>query len=498
MIDSESLIKDLIAKRELRVTLSAIRGYIREGDKSLAAGISEDKDCLDALRSALDSSDPKERKSAVLLIGELPLGKDLAASFLKALMTGYGKERTLFVRESYLKSIRALSDISPLGTDDLRTLRARLVQIDSGSFTEEDMKHILSERKQLIQIPGMAERREAAEFVEPESAGLFLLPVKGLYRPLKEELMSRGIDKGYSSAGVLVAASNVEKVRDCRLYQSFWYRIRGRFSGKTETLSDEIRNSGLPDLLRSAYKSRVVSIRINVHQRKDGSSSASKRFAPELLYLLRGRAVNTAPYDLTLHFLPRKSGGLILFADPAGARDQRFSYVRERLSTSMQPVKAAIMVYLVRNYLHQDARVFDPFSGNGTLLLERDQYLTTRVMFAADTNPLAIRAGEENARLKGRRVYFVRRSAFTFESDRPFDEIISELPDLYEKSDADRDEFYTMTGETMERLLAPKGRAFLLAGGNEIKAMIRKSGSLSFLEEIPFDDRRSIYVIERI
>lgn len=501
MVNSEELIKNLNDGRSLRTTLSDIRKAIRDGDRDIGKSIAGDSDSARALAGALDSDDAKTRKSAALLIGELPLdlGERDSVMLLEALMDAYHREDTLFVRESYLKSVVRLGGKKILNDHDAEYLTHRLNEIDSGTFDDSDMKHIFAERKQLTEILDDGSEKAPAVFIEPDSFDAMLVPVKGFYEPLKEELKSRGIEKGFSSVGALIRSEDVPGLIDIRLYDHLMYRIRGTFSGRPESMREEISGSDFLRFIRRTTRPEdKISVRIVVHEKADHRTDAARRFTAEFLYLFRDRLLNTSPYDMELHFYARKSGGYMLFVRPLGMTDERFGYAKERLSTSMQPVKAAIMVYLIRKYLKEDARVADIFSGNGTLLLERDEYLKTRVMFATDTNPDAVKAGKANAGLKGRNVYFVRRSAFTFESDDPFDEIISELPDMYDKEDADREEFFTKTGKATERLLAQHGFAFYLAGGNEIKAMIRKFDGLSFREEIPFDDKRNIYVIERV
>lgn len=501
MINSEVLITNLKENKDLRTTLSDIRKSIREGDEAIGPSIADDSESARALVRGLDCDDAKVRKSAALLIGELPLdlGDKDSVMLLEALMDAYRREDRLFVRESYLKSVIRLGGKGILSDSDAAYLEKRLKEIDTTSFPEADMKHILAERKQLVEILDAGDSHQAAVFIEPDSFGALLVPVRGFYEPLKEELKHRGIDKGFSAIGALIKSEDLPRVLDIRLYSHLMYRIQGTFKARPDTMREEISKSDfLRFLRRTTRPDDKISVRIVVHEKKDHHTDAAKRFTAEFLYLFRDRLVNSAPYDMELHFYPKKSGGYALFIRPLGMADDRFAYAADRLSTSMQPVKAAIMVYLVRKFLKEDARVADIFSGNGTLLLERDEYLKTHVLFAIDTSADAIRAGKADAMRKDKNIYFVRRSAFTFESDEPFDEIISELPDMYDKDEGDRKEFFEKTEKATVKLLKPHGYAFYLTGGSEIKAMIRKSGGLSFCEEIPFDDKRSIYVIERV
>ena len=280
---------------------------------------------------------------------------------------------------------------------------------------------------------------------------------------------------------IMVSArkEDIDKVRDLRIYDHLKYLISGDFTLEAEKIRDEIRKSALASFIRKAYNTSV-SVRVHIHEKGDRSLKQAKRFTGELIRMSGGDLVNEAPYDAELHFYKKKSGGYVLFLKPL-AEDQRFAYDCNRLSTSMQPVKAAVMNALISDHLSSYARVIDLFAGNGSLLLERDEALRTKAMFACDTNEAAVGAGRKNSELKGRTVNYVHRSAFTFDTQEPFDEIISELPDLFEKTDRDRTEFFEKLAKTTVSVLRSGGKAFYLtAEGNEMKAMVRKEGRIEF------------------
>lgn len=483
----EILLDDLKNKKNLRQTLSGLRAGLKE-NKEFKAFFKEDGEAVKALVESLGADDAKARKSAALLIGDL----GLAGEEKNALLEAYQNEETLFVRESYLK---ALAEGGAVLSDEERiVLNQRLEQIDGTDFPESDMKHILAERKVLTQILG-SQKESSAVFKEPSGVPVLMVPVKGFYEPLKKALNERGITKGFSQIGALLWPGDIDKVRDLRIYDHLKYLISGDFTLEAEKIRDEIRKSALASFIRKAYNTSV-SVRVHIHENGDRSLKQAKRFTGELLRMSGGDLVNEAPYDAELHFYKKKSGGYVLFLKPL-AEDQRFAYDCNRLSTSMQPVKAAIMNALISDYLSSYARVIDLFAGNGSLLLERDEALRTKAMFACDTNEAAVEAGRKNSELKGRTVNYVHRSAFTFDTQEPFDEIISELPDLFEKADSDRTEFFEKLAKTTVSVLRSGGRAFYLtAEGNEMKAMVRKDGRIGFLKEIPFDDKRSIFILE--
>ena len=486
----ESLLERLKSREDLRQTLSALRKVLKE-DSQARDTFLIDKEAVEALEECLDSEDAKTRKSVALLIGEIGLSKQ--DTYREKLLEAYQNESTLFVRESYLKALRESG--GSLSSSQREILTERLKYIDENEFPDSDMKHIIAERKALSQLLG-DEKRERAVFTGPKNLPVLMVPAKGFFAPLKKALAERGITRGFSGIGVLLNNSDFSRVKDIRIYDHLKYLVPGKFSLEAESDRTEIERSALLSTLDRIYKGSV-SIRVYVHQSGERSARQAKRFSGELLRAGGGKLLNEAPYDAELHFYKKKSGGYALFIRPL-ISDARFSYDRERLSTSMQPVKAAVMVSMISDYLDSYARVVDLFSGNGTLLLERDEALKTKVMFGVDTSEEAVACGRKNAAEKGRAVNFVHRSAFTFESEELFDEIISELPDLYEKSSTDRKEFFEKLGAETENILRRGGHAFYLTSeGNEIKAMVRKSNGLDFIDQVQFDDKRSIFILEK-
>lgn len=487
----ETLVGELKAGNNIRQTLSELR-TVTNADDNAADLLKNDDKALNCLLSDLHDDDPKVRKSAALLSGSLELPKN--SDYRKELIACYENEQTLFARDSYLKGLIASGGKNILDEDDTKILENRLVEIDTNEFPEEDMKHILSERKQLVKLIGEGKKKKAV-FKRPGNMLVLMVPVKDMYEPLKAEIRSRGITKGFSSIGVLVSPTDFERVRDLRVYDHLKYLVPGEFSLDTKKLDKELSVSGLEDFIKKAYNEKV-SFRTYIHEKNDAGRKRAKMIAGEIARLSGGEMINEAPYDCELHFYKKKSGDYSLFIRPL-TEDERFSYAEKRLSTSMQPVKAAIMVSLISEFIGSYARVCDIFAGNGTLLMERDETLKTKVMFACDTNEEAVLYGRENAARKGVVINYVHRSAFTFESSEKFDEIISELPDLYDKSETDRNEFFEKLGMSTKRLLGAGGKAFYLTSRlNEMRAMTRKTKGLSFIREIPFDEKRNIFVLE--
>ena len=94
-----------------------------------------------------------------------------------------------------------------------------------------------------------------------------------------------------------------------------------------------------------------------------------KKLEGELEFYGSGRLkADKSEADLHLHFFLQKSGNMGLFVRPLAQVDNRFSYRRAELDTSMAPRKAVKMVTLLASELAADARVIDPFAGTGTLL----------------------------------------------------------------------------------------------------------------------------------
>ena len=81
---------------------------------------------------------------------------------------------------------------------------------------------------------------------------------------------------------------------------------------------------------------------------------------------------STSHYEVELRLVENKAGDFNLMIKLFTYKDPRFRYRREAMSSSIQPVNAALAMKLAQKYLKEGAQVLDPFCGVGTMLIERN------------------------------------------------------------------------------------------------------------------------------
>ena len=116
-------------KESVRETLSAIRSEIKEDKKK--EELLQQPGLQEVLVGFLEDEDAKTRKNAALLIGDLKLQEAD-----EALLTAYQKEKTLFVRSSYLAALGKLD-----ASEYLEYFKERLEELKQQPVAEEEKKH---------------------------------------------------------------------------------------------------------------------------------------------------------------------------------------------------------------------------------------------------------------------------------------------------------------------------------------------------------------------
>ena len=232
---------------------------------------------------------------------------------------------------------------------------------------------------------------------------------------------------------------------------------------------------------------------------EDRSGAALKRAAAELEEASKGRLRNSkTAYEFTLVLMAKRDGSLSPYIKLPDSTDHRFDYRKNSEATSMSAVMAAEAVQMIRPYLKDGAQVIDPFAGVGTLLIERAKAVPHGDLYATDIYGHAVIGGRENAELAGVNISYINRDFFDFKHDYPFDEVITEFPDLFNKEAEEKEEFFRNFFRSAMEVTADKAMLFLISA--EDKAMhkhIRLNPELRIVSEIEFRGHEKIYVIDK-
>ena len=464
---------------------------------------------------------------------EAPTASDLpSAEVASYLYAAYKAEETMFVRSAYLEALKCF-DCEPYRAE----LMERLTFLKEESWAEGDLKHVREERHAIESLFEASASEMKSEFKGLDrEMGILLVIDEAVREAAQTEL---GAGAKVVPGGVRLTTSSWKKVQSCRLYKEALFPVPLR-KGSQITISNMgslVADSKLipmvDELLKAAGDStqtgsageNAVSVgnaaenagsvgsagenagarehpfrmEIRSSSDEDRSGTVLKRAAAELEEASKGRLRNSkTAYEFTLVLMAKRDGSLSPYIKLPDSTDHRFDYRKNSEATSMSAVMAAEAVQMIRPYLKDGAQVIDPFAGVGTLLIERAKAVPHGDLYATDIYGHAVIGGRENAELAGVNISYINRDFFDFKHDYPFDEVITEFPDLFNKEAEEKEEFFRNFFRSAMEVTADKAMLFLISA--EDKAMhkhIRLNPELRIVSEIEFRSHEKIYVIEK-
>ncbi|MCR4673060.1 MAG: methyltransferase domain-containing protein [Lachnospiraceae bacterium] len=459
-----------------------------------------------ALAGLLKSDDAKTRRNAALILGEAG-----ARGKSAAVMAAYEKEEQLFVRSSYLKALKDL-DWEPYRGK----LEERMRQIEDQAGAEgsgdkaENSKHLSEE---LAILRGMLLKDNTPEkhvftgynimsdVVLLTSAGLEKLTLNALPDFIRE---GAKVHKG----AVEVSTDKFSVVSGIRTVKGFLFRFMpGTADGRDPAeLAGKIARAGIVRYLKTRHRGTgAFYFRVDLRQKKACSVICDpgkyiRNFSSALERASSGQLKNSASfYEAELRLVEGQNGKFAAFLKLYTFDDSRFSYRRKTLSSSTGPVRAAEVCALARDYMDERAAVLDPFCGTGTLLFERGRAAGFTALYGVDIFGEAIKGANENAEVygHGRKIYFVTRDFRDFTHDRPFDEIITELPSAGGKLErTDIVKLYAEFAEKAAGWAVPGGRMIALTAHPDLLRKAAKVRGLAEKEsfEIPGSKGQSLII----
>lgn len=464
---------------------------------------------------------------------EAPTASDLpSAEVASYLYAAYKAEETMFVRSAYLEALKCF-DCEPYRAE----LMERLTFLKEESWAEGDMKHVREERHAIESLFEASASEMKSEFKGLDrEMGILLVIDEAVREAAQTEL---GAGARVVPGGVRLTTSSWKKVQSCRLYKEALFPVPLR-KGSQITISNMgslVADSKLipmvDELLKAAGDStqtgsageNAVSVgnavenagsvgsagenagarehpfrmEIRSSSDEDRSGTVLKRAAAELEEASKGRLRNSkTAYEFTLVLMAKRDGSLSPYIKLPDSTDHRFDYRKNSEATSMSAVMAAEAVQMIRPYLKDGAQVIDPFAGVGTLLIERAKSVPHGDLYATDIYGHAVIGGRENAELAGVNISYINRDFFDFKHDYPFDEVITEFPDLFNKEAEEKEEFFRNFFRSAMEVTADKAMLFLISAEDKVMHKhIRLNPELRIVSEIEFRGHEKIYVIDK-
>lgn len=451
------LYEQIGGQQEVRHTLIEIKAVLKDEEKKKQLQQLFDVQPR-VLADCLKHEDPKVRKNAALILGELQ-GQEIP----KWLWTAYEQEEQLLVRGDYLKALAAF-DCSPY----LEALKGRQKELEEAQAD----KHLRQELMELRKLLFRQETQKGHAFTGyEEPVDVLLMTNKGHERLLAsqvKEVLGEEVNLRLIKGGVQAVQVQIEKLLPLRTYRELLFCLKGSKRMPAEDAAELLMQTDLPELLGRLHEGEgPYYFRIDCKSSMDlGQRSAfCKRLAAQLEER-SGGALRNAPsaYEIEIRFVENKEGSFYPLLKLHTLPDKRFAYRKYTVAASMAPVQAALCMELAAPYLKEQAQVLDPFCGAGTMLLERNYKLHANTLYGIDLYAPAIEGARANAEIAGVPAHFINRDSLSFTHGYLFDEIVTNFPTKGKSLDAHGlDCLYGQFLDKAERLLKPEGMILLYA-----------------------------------
>ena len=374
-------------------------------------------------KDLLCHEDAKVRKNIAVIIGELEL-----EGLIPELWEAYEGEETLFVKTAYLKAFQQIDCESYIPK-----FQERLEYLLSTKFTEEQEKHITEEIRELTGLIGQYERTQTHYFIGYDEPGRVVLTTNRNYPELTLQQLYRCNAKKISG-GVAVEYEDMRDFMSIRTWQEILFPLPSAKNMPLDpkSIAHTMILGGLMTFLDarhlggSTYRFRVeLRGRLTMDEKK----TMAKKIAVAIEKESSHRLINSvSDYEIEIRLLEGQNGKYHAYLKLYTIPDNRFSYRKGILSTSINPTTAATVMELARPYLKEGAQVLDPFCGAGTMLIERNFAMPAHPLYGVDLFGKAIDYGRENAKRARVKINFINRNFVDFAHDYLFDEIITNMP----------------------------------------------------------------------
>lgn len=480
--------------QEVRQTLSKTRQAIKDkGElRKLSLLVQGEEEVLVKL---LESEDAKTRKNAALLMGDL--GNQL---FLTPLWNAYQKEQQRFIKSSYLSAISSLDY-----REYLDAVKEQLSSLQNETVTAENQKHLMEEMRELSSLIVRLEGAATHMFSGwDENYDIFLLTNRNFQELTSNELLALEpkAKTKLMGAGVVANVPNLRWLREIRTYQELLFVVRGMETCEMEPdqIAKTVVNSPLMAFLAKSHEGNPpFYFRLEMKSKRDlGQKSVFlKKLSSKIETLSDRKLINTTDnYEFELRLIENKLGNCNIMIKLYTLKDQRFTYRKEVIPTSIKPVNAALTAALAKEYMKEDGQVLDPFCGVGTMLIERHKAVRANTSYGIDLQEDAISKARKNAETAKQVIHFINRDFFQFKHDYLFDEVITNMPFQIGRFTEDEVyEIYERFFQTIPRLLNEGAVLILYTHNQEDVVRLTFRTQFSILKDYEISKREGTHVM---
>lgn len=381
--------------------------------------LSGNPEILPAIRKNLSAPSPKLRRNSAQLLSRL----SREDADIELIIERLGAEETRFVLPSLLLSLGAMG--GPIASAALAGYTP------APPADESERTHYDAEREALRLARVSCMKHEKHAFLGLDRPReLELTAPDRLSEPLREELEELGFHTGEPRrASLNVKTSDYAGLFEARCFSEALFPIARGVALKPSSVAPLAKKFMLDFMQATHGGEPPYRYRIEIEGEMDGITA----YKHALRDLIDDDAIVNAPSDYELELRVVAAGDasrlyLKLYTVP----DERFFYRRQTVPASMNPATAAAMLRFGMDYLTSNARVLDPCCGSGTLLFERGLLSPCSSLTGVDIAHKAIDAARANAEAAAERgmkqAKFICNDILRFEANRPYDELICNLP----------------------------------------------------------------------
>lgn len=499
--------KQICENKDVRQNLSSLRQEVKEkGAKELLLCMA---DLGDRLPELLRSEDAKTRRNAALLMGELGKGE-----YLGPIYQAYQTEEQLFVKGSYLSAMKNFDyrEYLPALKDRLKAL--------SGEDTEpEKQKHVAEEMRELSSMIVMIEGIKAHPFIGKENSYTVVLLTNRNYPEVTQEEL-KAADPGAQTkvfgAGVMAKVTNLNWVDKIRTYQELLFAVDGMkvCPMDAEEAARSIVNSSLMEFLEKGHEGEppfYFRVELKSKMDLDKRGTFAKKLSFQIEKLSGRKLINdVSNYEFEIRLIENKEGSFNVLVKLYTLKDERFSYRRQVIPSSIRPYHAALAVKLAEAYMKENAQVLDPFCGVGTMLMERGMAGRTKSMYGLDIQEEAVikarknlkaAEGAQNAFHRSFMINYINRDFFTFKHEYLFDEIITNMPfQIGRKTAQEIRDIYASFFPAARKVLKENGIIIMYSHDAEYVKRLSVPNGFSVVKSFEVSKREGtyVYILRRI
>lgn len=367
------------------------------------------------LYGGLRSGSAKLRQNSARLISYIGKAQDV-----HPLIEALNKEETRFVRPAMLLSLGAVGgDVAKEYLESYKVTPAA---------SDEEQTHVKEEQYALSTALKSFLTFDKHTFTKlPMPCEIELKAPDKLADGLGRELAALGFRAAaVHQSSVRVHTDNIADLFKARCFTEALIEISANANPNPKGIA--IKAKGFMEKLLPACHEGKPPFGYRIELR--GGQLNRAQIAKEIASYMDSDIIQNSPsnYDAELRIEHRQNGSANIYLKLLTVPDTRFDYRIGALPASMHPATAAGVLRYAENYLSKDARVLDICCGSGTFLIEREKLTPCASLTGVDIAHSAIDIARKNAEAAGSIAKFMVNDCLRFEADRPYDELIANLP----------------------------------------------------------------------